>query len=240
MRRAVVAFLRYLHDLPADQQAYIAQFALEGDFKLHPDFYRTQIIGDFPERISVYDAFLEEKTHINRMCTLIGKPPLFKSDAGAYERPLGFGILIRPTKKEYRDFCLLLDQLLGDDINRQFFDGDIPLFEILTRADGGEKKQSIGTIALLENWFKARFRLSDPAKLNQTFKAIREVRKERQRPAHVADENDWNEKYIADQRNIMESAFSAIREIRMMLENHPKVANYDVPEWLRQGKVWFF
>ena len=117
--------------------------------KLHPDFYRTQIIGDFPERISIYDAFLEEKHIINEMCERMGKPPLFRSNNKAHERPSGFGMLIRPTKKEFSDFALLLDQLLSDDLNRKFFKGDIPVSEVLTRQDGSTVTQSIGSITLL-------------------------------------------------------------------------------------------
>ena len=45
LHRAVVAFLRYLHDLPPDQQLEMQKHELFGTYKLHPDFYRTQIIG---------------------------------------------------------------------------------------------------------------------------------------------------------------------------------------------------
>ena len=54
------------------------------------------------------------------MCELIGKPKLFRTEHHDSKRPSGFGILIRPTKKAFRDFALQLDQLLSDDTNFKF------------------------------------------------------------------------------------------------------------------------
>ncbi|MDQ6436327.1 hypothetical protein RB623_19895 [Mesorhizobium sp. LHD-90] len=31
---------------------------------------------------------------------------------------------------------------------------------------------------------------------------------------------------------------AVVRTIRMMLENHPLVRGYEVPDWLREAKVW--
>lgn len=238
LNRGVAAFIRYLHDLPADQQRYIDQFKLTGDYKLHPEFYRTQILGEFPERISIYDAFLEEKHHINEMCKLMKKPPMFRGRDKAYQRPHGFGILLRPTKKEFRDFVLLLDQLLSDDLDREFFKGDIPVAEVLTKEDGTKVTQPIGTITLLQRWMTKEFKPSDPAPIERLFAEIRAIRKERQKPAHVADDNEFDQKYLKQQRELIEQGFDAVGTIRMALENHPLVRGYEIPEWLREGKVW--
>lgn len=238
MERAIAVFLRDLHALPADQQQYLAGFLLDGEYQLHPDFARTQLIGDFPERVSVYDAFLEEKYHVNQMCERMGKPHLFRSGSRAYDRPAGFGILIRPTKKEFRDFALLLDQLLSDDLNRKFFEGDIPTTEKLRRSDGTEVKQPIGTIALLETWTRKHFRPRDPSGIDELFSDLRTVRKARQEPAHKSEDNEFDQQYIERQRALIKSAFSAVRMIRMIFENHPKVMGYEVDDWLREAKVW--
>lgn len=238
--RGVAAFLRYLHDLPAEQQTHLSNYQLNGEYQLHPDFVRTQLIGDFPERVSIYDAFLEEKKIINEMSRLMGKPPLFRSDNKAYERPAGFGILIRPTKKEYRDFSLQLDQLLSDDLNRDFFKGDIPTSEQLTREDGSKVTQSIGTIKLLEQWLQNNFRTPEEDFVRQLFKDIRFVRAERQKPAHKVDDNDFDQAYTKAQREQIQKAFNVVRSIRMILENHPLAKSCEVPDWLREAKVWVF
>lgn len=236
--RAVAAFIRYLHDLPEAQQIEMQKHELTGTYKLHPDFYRTQIIGDFPERMSIYDAFLQEKMEINWICALMGKPKLFRTEYGDLKRPRGFGILIRPTKKEFRDFALILDQLLSDDLNRDFFKGDLELNRNLTDEDGNPVVLPKGTIQLLEEWIGAKFKPAEPADMAELFGNLRAVRKVRQKPAHIVEDNEFDQKYVAEQRQLIIQAFDAVRTLRMVLENHPAARNHEVPDYLRDAKVW--
>lgn len=238
MHRAIAVFLRYLHDLPEEMQIEMQKHELEGDYKLHPDFYRTQIIGDFPEGVSIYNAFLQEKAHINKMCDLIGKPRLFRTEFDDYDRPRGFGILIRPTKKEFRDFALQLDQLLSDDLNRDFFVGDIEVNRTLVDEDGNKVVQPIGTIQLLQNWIEAKFKPADPEPMTQMFKDFRAVRKVRQKPAHKIENNVFDQKYVTEQRELISRAYGAVHTLRMVLENHPQARSYQVPDHLREAKIW--
>ena len=238
MHRALAAFIRYLHDLPEAQQIEMQKHELPGKYKLHPDFYRTQIMGNFPERMSIYDAFLQEKLEINRMCELMGKPQLFRTEYRDLKRPRGFGILIRPTKKEFRDFALLLDQLLSDDLNREFFRGDLELNRNLTDEDGNRVTQPKGTIQLLEEWIGAKFRPAEPGEMTELFRNIRAIRKVRQKPAHIVEDNEFDQKYVAEQRELISRAFDAVRTLRMALENHPATREHEVPDYLREAKVW--
>ena len=238
MHRAVAAFIRYLHDLPEVLQTEMQKHELAGAYKLHPDFFRTQIIGDFPERMSIYDAVLQEKIEINRICELMGKPKLFLTEYGDLKRPRGFGILIRPTKKEFRDFALLLDQLLSDDLNREFFKGDLELNRNLTDEDGNRVTQPKGTIQLLEEWVSAKFRPAERTDMAEMFGNFRAVRKTRQKPAHKVEDNEFDQKYVAEQRQLISQAFDAVRTLRMVLENHPAARNHEVPDYLREAKVW--
>lgn len=240
MDRAIAAFIRYLHDLPAAQQIELSKFQLTGDYNLHPDFYRTQIIGDWPERMSIYDAFLEEKRHINNISKLIDRPPLFRTEFRDYGRPLGFGILLRPTLKEYRDFCLLLDQLLSDDMDKKFFEPDIPTQRQLTDEFGIKVTQAIGTITLLESWITKFFRPADDGPLKEMFSNFRAVRNERMKPAHKVEENVFDQEYVRLQRELINKGYGAVHTLRMVLENHPKARSYEVPDHIRQAKVWSF
>lgn len=238
MHRAIAAFIRYLHDLPEALQIEMEKYELNGSYKLHPDFFRTQIMGDFPEKMSIYDAFLQEKLQINRFCKQMGKPPLFRSEFDDLKRPNGFGILLRPTKKEFRDFALLLDQLLSDDLNREFFKGDVELNRYLTDDDGNRVAQSKGTIQLLEDWIETKFRASDPKPMEKMFANVRAVRKERQKPAHKVEDNEFDQKYVVKQRELISIAFDAVHTLRMVLENHPDARKHEVPDYLREAKVW--
>lgn len=240
MNRAIAVFVRYLHDLPSEQQQEMKRNELKGTYRLHPDFYRTQILGKFPERPSIYDAFLEEKQHINAICNLIGRPNLFRTILREDTRPLGFGILLRPTKKEFRDFALQLDQLLGDDLNPSFFDGLIERFNYLTDSTGKAVKQPKGTISLLEEWIEAKFRTKDKQPLEEMFRNFRAVRRERMKPAHIIEDNVFDQKFISDQRELISMAYDAVHTLRMLLENHPAATSYRVPDHIRDAKVWTY
>ena len=232
--RAWVCFLRYLRDLPPELQQFLAMHQLDGTYKLHPDFYQTRIVGAFPVHVSIYDAFLAEKHIINAMCRRIGKAPLFRTSKG---RPSGFGILIRPTKKEFRDFVLLLDQLLSDDLNYQFFEGDISTTKVLMREDGSKHKHKIGTITLLETWFQTYFQSEEPEVIDQLFKNLREIREARQKPAHKVEDNQFDPAYIKAQQELITKGYDAVGTIRMALENHTNVRGYAIPRHLREARV---
>lgn len=240
LERAVVAFIRYLHDLPAPQQIELGKFEVGDDYQLHPDFYRTQIIGDWPERISIYDAFLEEKKHINAICKLINKTPLFRTKSVEGKRPHGFGILLRPTLKEFRDFALLLDQLLSDDMDKKFFEADIATERHLTDDEGEKFNQPIGTIKLLEAWLHKFFKPAEDGPMEEMFSDFRAVRKERMKPAHKVEENLFDQRYVGLQRDLIDKGYGAVHTLRMVLENHPSARNYHVPDYIRDAKVWRF
>ncbi|ANL47568.1 hypothetical protein AMC87_CH02903 [Rhizobium phaseoli] len=238
VNRYVAAFLRYLHDMSAEQQAYWAGFELQGDFKLHPDYYRSSILGEWPEGVSVFDAILEEKKIINIMSERMGKPRLFKSDYEAYRRPDHFGFLIRPTKKEFSDFCLRLDQLMSDDMNYKFFEGDIEVYEYGKMDSGEEIKRMKGTISLLMQWLAAKFKPKDEKDMVPINEGFRAVRKARQKPAHKIEDNVFDEAYYQQQRELMIAAYGAVRFLRQVFANHPACKEVEVPKWLFEGHIW--
>ena len=90
----------------------------------------------------------------------------------------------------------------------------------------------------LETWLKKRFRPREPEVMDELFRSLREIRKVRQRPAHTADDNEFDQSYVKAQRELIIKAFDVVTTIRMTLENHPKARGYEVPDWLRDSKVW--
>jgi hypothetical protein len=234
--RAVVVFTWYLASLsPEHQQIWNAK-RLDGRFELHPDYYRCAILGEWPTRLSIFEALTAELKHINEMARLMGKPALFRNEFA--DRPQGFTFLIRPTTKEFNDFVLLLDQMMSDNINKDFFRGDLALDTEAVRSDGKIVATSKGTIQLLEDWFKRMMRLSDPKPFDALVATFRRVRKLRQSPAHKVEDNAFNQELFKEQRQIVIEAYSAIRAIRLLLANHPKVREYKVPAMLFNGEIW--
>ena len=239
MNRAVAVFLRYLADLsPEHQQIWNAK-VLGPDYKLHPDYYKSSM-GHWPEGASLFTAFLYEQYHINEMCRLMGRPPLFRQEFTEGRRPRGFGFLVRPTLKEFNDFVLLLDKMLSDNIDVQFFQGEVPLEEEVPRDDGRVVIRHKGSLAVLEEWVRAKFRPSDPEPIDEMFAALRDTRKQRQHPAHAVEEDRFDQKYFQEHRELAMRAYDAIRTLRLMFKNHPACHAHSIPDWLQTGKIWTY
>jgi len=236
--RAVVVFTRYLHDLsPEHQQIWNAK-RLDGTYKLHPDYYRNSILVEWGTKLSLFDAFTDELKHINAMVKLMGKPPLFRNEFE--DRPIEFAFLVRPTTKELNDFVLILDQMMSDNLNKDFFRGDVDLEAEASRSDGKVVVNQKGTIQLLEQWFQKKMRFPDPKPINDTVALFRGVRKLRQSPAHKAEDSTFDQKIFKEQRQLAMRAYDAVRTIRLMLANHPAVRSYKVPDELFNGEIWTY
>jgi len=239
LNRAVAVFLRYLADLTPEHQRVWSAKMLSGDYKLHPDYYRNSILGDWGTRISIFEAFTMELSTINQMAECMGRPPLFR-DSFINERPKEFGFLLRPTLSEFNAFTLLLDKMLADNISKEFFLSDISLEEDCPRPDGKIIVRQKGTIALLEEWLRKYFHPSDPIPLNNMFKGFRTVRKLRQKPAHAVNENLFNIDYFKKQRLLVIDAYDSLRTLRLVLANHPTVRRNppEIQEHLAKGLIW--
>lgn len=208
---------------------------------MNSDFERATIWGLWGEYESVYNAFIHEQVEINRLCTLIGKPPLFRQTFEDHERPLGFSPMLRATGRDYQEFVHLLDKMLSDNINRDFFRNDIPLEEDVKRKDGRIEVRPLNTITLLERWFSKRYRTSDGEDVAKTIVAsLRAVRKARQPAAHAVQENVYDLSLPGLQDEILGEAKQGLTLIRWALTSHPRAQGYAAPEWLDGDKIVFF
>lgn len=238
LNRAVAVFIRYISDLsPEHQQVWNAK-ELEGNYRLHPDYYRNAILGDWGERISIFDAFVRELQVINEMCEAMGRPPLFRNDFTKQDRPIEFSFLLRPTLKEFNDFLLLLDKMLSENINKDFFMGELPDEYEETRADGRIVVRYKNTITLFEEWIRKRFRTPEWEPIDELIKTLREVRRQRQKPAHAINDNAFDQQYIHKQRALIIQAYQGVRTVRLIFANHPLCRNVTVDPILFEGKIW--
>lgn len=235
--RSVAVLLGDLWKLtPEHQQIWRAKM-LPGSyrFKLHPDA-RKGILGHFPDKCSIFSAFLAELKVINEMALKIKNVPLLKGTFDYDEKPENFGFLILPTLREYEAFCLTLDRMMSDNLNEGFFAGEIEESDI---KNGGTLAQ-IGGITKLDIWVSKKFRLPNPDPKNQMVKTFRDVRDLRSKPAHSYFANEWNLDYYEEQRKLVNRAYAAIRVLRLILANHPKSREVEVPDWLYRGEIRTF
>lgn len=172
LNRYVAVFLRYLANLSPEHQKVWAAKEVNGNIKLHPDYYASSIQGSWGARMSIFQAFVEELKVINEMSDLIGKPYFFRN-CYSDERPKEFGFLLRPTEAEFNNFMLLLDKMMSDNINKKFFEDDVEVEIEEERDDGKIVVRPKGTIQILESWVNKFFRPADPAPIEHMIASIR-------------------------------------------------------------------
>lgn len=234
--RVIIVFLRYLIDLSPEHQQIWNTYRLTEKCYADPDYYKNTILGEWAERVSIYNAFIEELFQINEMCRLMGKPPLFKRDFKD-KRPDDFKIILKPTLKNYEDFVLVLDKMISDNINKDFFRGEVKLEDETTRKDGKIIITQKGTIRLFKEWLESNFRPNEEQFFDTIFDTIKSVREDRMDPAHKINENVYDKIYQDKQNELILNAYIAVRHIRLAFSNHPNVKDYKVPEWLYEGKI---
>lgn len=69
---------------------------------------------------------------------------------------------------------------------------------------------------------------------------FRKVRQLRQKPAHAINNNNFNQEFFKQQRDIIIKAYDAIRTLRLILANHPNVKKNPprISEHLYKGEIW--
>ena len=236
--RVVVVYLRYLADLsPEHQQIWNAR-VVEGQCVMNSDYARTTLYGDLPEHHSAYKAFLTEIAEINKLSTLIGKPSLFRDDFSA-GRPTGFHPMLRPTGRNLDEFIHLLDKMLSENLNHDFFRGDIPLEEELQREDGKVQVVSLGTLRLLRNWLSMHYRSADDADVSdEILAALKRIRGLRRKPAHAIDGDRFDISLPGQQDKLLIDVLQALQKLRLVLMSHPRARGmYQPPDWLNGDKI---
>jgi hypothetical protein len=224
-RRAVAVYLRYMRGLTPEHQQIWNLKALNGTYRLHPDYWKITI-GCWDLDRNIFGAILDELRTINAFSRHMGRPPLFKNECD--ERPKEFSFLIRPTNREYRAFVLTLDQMLSDNISVEFFMDEVEMTERIERRDGNVAVQQKGTIKMLEEWLLGRFSAKEPDLVAAIFDGFRKVRKERQKPAHVLQADVFDETYHQQQRDLLSAGHYALRLLRTAFQNHPAVRPNEV------------
>jgi hypothetical protein len=238
MDRAVATFVWYLSRLSPEHQAVWKAKQLPDGFHVHPDFYRTQILAEFPDHLPVLTAFLMELGLINEMARAMGRAPLFRNVPE--NPPRKFGFLVRPTLSEFNDFVLALDKLVSDNIDKAFFANEVDDEEEYERPDGRLAVRTIGTLRMLERWLKSRFTPEDWSPFDAMGEAFRRIRKLRQKPAHVTEQDAFDQKYFHEQRKLILEAYGGVRTLRQVLANHPSARDIKVHNLLYLGKIRTF
>jgi hypothetical protein len=236
-RPIVVAFLRYLAALSPEHQRHWEGHIVPEEFKIEGNYYNAAVLGRWPEHTSIHVAFLEEFQHINRLCSLMGRPPLFRNDF-TDDRPRGFGLILRPTRRNYGDFIHLLDKMISENINRKFFVGTgLTLFSKTPKQDGTVESHPKGSLALLEEWLNKYVRFRDAGLIAQTLYPLKLVHQLRHPLAHMLQNDGFDPRFHRAQQRRLIRTYRALQGIRLIFSSHPAAKTYRLPSFLEQESI---
>lgn len=243
--RFIAAFAGDIAELSPEHQTIWQSKLVNKKLKVHPDFYGAQILGRWPQHISIFDAVLHEQRIINSMVERIGKPKLFKTEFGQYleNKPKEFAFMLRPTSREYESFVHLLDKIMSDNINKKFFKGALDLENEVERKDGKIQVVQKGTIVLLDQWFRKFFRTEDlGGAWDFAVSVFKDIRKQRRSPAHSVNQDSYDPNLIKKQRELIKKCYEALMILRHALSTNPHCAghDFDIPEAILERKIWEF
>ena len=158
------------------------------------------------------------------------------------DRPRDFQPMLRPTRRNLHDFAPLLDKMASDNLNKDFFRGDIPLEEEKERSDGKIEVQPIGTLNLLRNWLQRYYRTADGEDVSEeVVEGLKKIRRLRQKPAHSIQDDDFDQTLPREQDSLVEAVLLSFTKLRLILSTHPKARDkYEAPSWLDRENIVFY
>lgn len=239
--RVAVVYLRYLHDLTSDHQVYWKSKEVKRECQMLKEYYVNTIEGEWTNSYSVFSAFIGEQKALNDLTKAIFNAPIFNKTFENDTHPQEFTFFFIPTLKNYNDFVLLLDKMISDNINKDFFtDKKIEMFDYKEIGNGIVDRKDKGTLRLFEEWLTLNFNTADPQSVIEVFKPLKKIRKERQNPAHKISENVYDKSFSTKQIELVKDAYSTIRALRQVFQKHPKGKSIKIEEWLDNGEIKVF
>jgi hypothetical protein len=238
--RLSVVYLRYLKNLTGEHQAFWKSKEKTGNCKMLEEYHQNTIAGNWTFSYSIFSGFLGEQKCLNDLTELIFSKPLFRKTFENENRPKEFTFFFTPTLKNYNDFILLLDKMISENINKDFFEGKVELFGLKDIGNGLVERETKGTLLLLEEWLTSVFKVKRDVSINKLFLPLKKIRRERQNPAHRIIGNLYDKEFTEKQKVIIRDAYSTFRNLRNIFQQHPKAKNFSVPNWLENGDIKTF
>ena len=127
--RIVVVYLRYLNDLTPEHQNYWQSKMVHPNLepRILDEYYENRINGNYVTSKSVYSAFQCEVNAVIDLSQQIFGEPLFREKISLKNPPKELSLFFLPTRKNFYAFALAMDQMISENINRDFFSGKVVL-----------------------------------------------------------------------------------------------------------------
>lgn len=235
--RVVGVFLGDLADLSLNAQLKWKIDCLEcqQNYIINEGFYKNQILGEWVDEVSIYDAVLDEMIVINNMCENMGIPHLFNKiyKPHTLEKPEDYRIMFLPTLKNYYSFILAIEKIIVHNISHKIFITATKYISPVERKDDeGNLKRPL---QMMSEWFKQNIKTHENID-ELIINPLRSIRKIRQVPAHEIYSNQYDESLFKKQNEMMLETYKAVRSIRLFFANYPGNRNIQIPEYLITGE----
>jgi hypothetical protein len=236
----VIVYLRYLARLSAEHQQYWSSYPASDSVYISEPYFRSSVEGQFWTNRSVRHAIVEEIHLIRALTEAIWGRSLFRALPEG-DVPIGLTTFLRPTAENFNRFVMALDKLLSDSIDVKFFEGKVPLETETPRPDGKIVVQNKGTLTLLEEWLLREIIWDDPDAFRKVvIGPLREVRRLRQKPAHIITKDAFSAKYHQARKRLLRDVFNSLSNLRVTFARHPSACNIQIPDWLDDGRIDVF
>ena len=82
--------------------------------------------------------------------------------------------------------------MISDNINKDFFKGIIEEYDTVPVSEGTVERKPKGTLRLLDEWLRNVYKPKDETVYERLMSPLKEIRKERHKPAHIISENYYD------------------------------------------------
>ena len=148
-----------------------------------------------------------------------------------------FSFFNSPTLVNYERFISVLDKMISDNINKDFFIGKVEEYEMVTISEGVVERRVKGTLKLMEEWLRKHYTLQDEKGYDKLMKPLKDVRKERQSPAHKITKNHYDKNLYNKQMELLEQVYISFMNLRHIFHQHPRAAFVQIPDWIVESRI---
>ena len=231
--KVITAFLCDLAKMPVKAQRYWENFLIDNKCFLYSDYVTSQLEGQFYKGASIYQALLDEMKIINEQCAKIGLPTMFrKTFALTDDEMREFRPLVNATSKEFLNFAQLLHKIVVGQMNVGTFQKTIGVIRGLS----SKYTEGLSVDQKLILWLKKNVSKLPKKDLDLIESAFEKLGKDRNFQAHEIYRNCKKNSLNERQKDLMYLVYVAVRQIRLILQNHPDTKSIVIPDCLITGE----
>ena len=124
--------------------------------------------------------------------------------------------------------------MLSENISKDFFPSSIPRTQP-KKAHGETVSEPVGTIRMLELWLEKCFTLTGGDPIDDLFKPMRKVRKDRSVGSHGETLDQYDQDFEKKQTELLQEVYGSLCGLRQILSCHPEAGDVVVPGWIENG-----